>query len=157
MSQSSFVHQTAVTFPELANLSLEELQLLNTNIDVQDEFVNDLPQIKEQNKQLDDLILQVEELAGDFFNFFRVNNSFVYLCIFFSEANVSKQDKLEELRNNIDSRIEFVTKLAFENERLHGIYQNFSDKFSPRNIKVNVFFFLLNIVKLDKFELVMFL
>lgn len=66
MSQSSFVHQPAITFPELANLSLDELQLLNENIDVQDEFVNDLPQIKEQNKLLDDLILQVEELAGNF-------------------------------------------------------------------------------------------
>ncbi|XP_018568891.1 vacuolar protein sorting-associated protein 37A [Anoplophora glabripennis] len=113
MPQPSFVHQT-VPFPELANMSLEELQLLNENIDMQDDFVNELPQIKEQNKHLDDVIVQVEELA---------------------EANLSKQNKLNELKSNIDSKIEHVTKLAFENGRLHAIYQNFSDKFSPRNIK----------------------
>jgi ESCRT-I complex subunit VPS37 len=39
------------------------------------------------------------------------------------------------LRGNIDQRIEEVTKLAFENERLHVKYQNLSDKYSPINIK----------------------
>ncbi|KAJ8913544.1 hypothetical protein NQ315_017095 [Exocentrus adspersus] len=113
MPQPSFVHQT-VAFPELVNLPLEELQLLNENTDMQDEFVSSQPQIREQEKQFDDFVSQIEELA---------------------EGNLSKQDRLEELRKGIDSRIEDVTKLAFENERLHAIYQNFSDKFSPRNIK----------------------
>ncbi|KAJ8939181.1 hypothetical protein NQ318_017078 [Aromia moschata] len=63
ISQSNFTYQSS-TFPELALLSLEELQLLNENDDRQDEFINEIPQIKEQNKLLDDLILQVEELAG---------------------------------------------------------------------------------------------
>lgn len=72
MPQPNFGHQT-VAFPELANMSLEELQLLNENIDVQDEFVNDLPQVKEQNKYLDDLIVQVEELAGIFLIFQSLN------------------------------------------------------------------------------------
>lgn len=40
-----------------------------------------------------------------------------------------------ELHVDIDKRIEEVSKLAFENERLSGIYQNYSDKYSPKNIK----------------------
>lgn len=51
-------------FPELSKLPIEELEFLNNNIDAQQEFINDFPPIKEQNKLLDALILQVEELAG---------------------------------------------------------------------------------------------
>ncbi|KAJ8985501.1 hypothetical protein NQ317_015043 [Molorchus minor] len=116
MTQSNFVHQSTL-FPELSQLSLEELQLLNENIDRQDEFISEIPQIKEQNKAVDDLIGQVEELA---------------------DANMSKKAKLDELRSGIDSRVESITKLAFENERLHVIYQNISDKYSPRNIQEQI-------------------
>lgn len=56
--------QQSVAFPELADLSLEELQFLNENLDRQDEFVDELPLIKEQNKTLDELLSNVEELAG---------------------------------------------------------------------------------------------
>jgi ESCRT-I complex subunit VPS37 len=104
-----------LVFPELNKLTTEELEFLNNNVDRQQEFLNDLPPIKDQNKLLDDLIVQVEELA---------------------ESNLSKQEQLKELRGNIDQRIEEVTKLAFENERLHVKYQNLSDKYSPINIKV---------------------
>ncbi|KAJ3654658.1 hypothetical protein Zmor_013832 [Zophobas morio] len=106
--------QKRLVFPELNNLSLEELEFLNSNSDRQEEFLNEIPAIKEQNKYLDELIVQVEELA---------------------ETNLSKQVELVELKANIDKRIEEVTKLAFENERLHVKYQNLSDKYSPVNIK----------------------
>lgn len=42
---------------------------------------------------------------------------------------------MEDLHKQIDSKIEEVTKLAFENERLFVIYQNISDKYAPRNIR----------------------
>lgn len=51
-------------FPELSHLSIDELEFLNSNIDRQQEFLYELPPIKDQNKILDDLISQVEELAG---------------------------------------------------------------------------------------------
>ncbi|KAG5883154.1 hypothetical protein JTB14_033405 [Gonioctena quinquepunctata] len=113
MPQTSTFHQN-IALQELTGMSLEELHFLNDNSDRQDEFIQELSLIKEQNKTLDDLILQVEELA---------------------ELNLSKEDKLGELKKDIDSSIEEVTKLAFENERLHVIYQNLSDKYTPRNIK----------------------
>jgi hypothetical protein len=56
-----------LVFPELNKLTTEELEFLNNNVDRQQEFLNDLPPIKDQNKLLDDLIVQVEELAGIIF------------------------------------------------------------------------------------------
>lgn len=53
------------------------------------------------------------------------------------DLNLSKEKQLEELQKDIDFRIQEVTKLAFENERLNITYQNLSDKYSPENIKVN--------------------
>lgn len=117
----------SVAFPELNNLSLEELQFLNESLDRQEEFIEDLPQVKEMNKALDDLILQVEELA---------------------ESNLSRTEQIEELKSGIDSRIEEVTKLAFENERLSSVYQNLRDKYSPMNIKVRI----LLLVEMFPFE-----
>lgn len=118
-------------FPELNKLSLEELEFLNTNVDRQSEFLNTIPGIKERGKILDDLIVQVEELA---------------------ESNLGKQEQLIELRSNVNERLEQATKLAFETERLHVKYQNLSDKYSPGNIKVgksNVFTFFFRLFKFD--------
>ncbi|XP_018319362.1 vacuolar protein sorting-associated protein 37A isoform X2 [Agrilus planipennis] len=54
----------SVTLPELNNLSLDDLQFLNESLEAQEEFLEELPQIKEMNKAIDELILQIEELAG---------------------------------------------------------------------------------------------
>lgn len=48
---------------------------------------------------------------------------------------MSKKEELNELHQQINSRIEEVTKLAFENERLFTLYQNLSDQYAPRNIR----------------------
>lgn len=105
----------SVAFPELNTLSLEELQYLNESVDRQDEFIYNLPQVKEMNKAVDELISQVEELAV---------------------SNLSKKEKLHDLKQGVDERLEEVTKLAFETERLNAIYQNLSDKYVPRKIQV---------------------
>lgn len=54
----------SLAFPELNSLSLDELQYLNESVNRQEEFLENLPQVREMNKMLDDLILQLEELAG---------------------------------------------------------------------------------------------
>lgn len=55
-----------------------------------------------------------------------------------ADSNLSKRERLENLKKGIEDRIEEVAKLSFENERLHTLYQNLSDKYSPRNIKVSL-------------------
>lgn len=104
----------SVAFPELNTLSLEELQYLSESTDRQEEFIDNLPQMKEMNKTVDDLILQVEELAI---------------------SNLTKRERLDDLKKAIDERIEEVTKLAFETERLNATYQTLSDNYAPRNIQ----------------------
>lgn len=105
----------SIVFPDLNKLTLDELEFLAENDDRQQEFLDDLPYIKEQNRILDEQIVQTEELA---------------------DTNMQKQEQLLDLRKQIDYRIDEVAKLAFENERLHVIYQSHSDKYSPRNIQV---------------------
>lgn len=61
-SNSSAIN--SIVFPELNGLTLDDLQLLNENIDKQDEFLENIPQIREMNKNLDDLLIQIEELSG---------------------------------------------------------------------------------------------
>lgn len=63
MPQASY-HQQSVIFPEITGLSLNELKFLNESVERQEEFIEELPLIKEQNKVLDDMITQIEELAG---------------------------------------------------------------------------------------------
>lgn len=122
----------SVAIPELNLLSLEELQFLNENTDRQDEFLENLPPIKEMNKTVDDLMVQIEELAGIFWMYVCENYFLIFHLL--TDSNLSKQEELEELRKGVDSRIAEVTKLAFENEQLYMKYQSFAEKYSPKNI-----------------------
>lgn len=54
----------SIAFPELQELSLDELTFLNQDTDRLDEFLDSLPLFKEQNKTMDDLVTNIEELAG---------------------------------------------------------------------------------------------
>lgn len=99
---------------DLNKLSLEELRFIDENEDRQMEYINEFPYIKDNHRVLDELILEVEELADE---------------------NLKKEHHLQELKETVDFKIEEVAKLAFENERLYTIYQNFSENYSPRNIQ----------------------
>ncbi|XP_019864962.1 vacuolar protein sorting-associated protein 37A isoform X2 [Aethina tumida] len=101
-------------FPSLNKLSIEELQFLNDNVDRQQEFIEEIQCISDQNRMLDECIAQIEEIA---------------------EGNLSKQQQLETYKGNINQRMEEVANLVCQTERLHGIYQALSDKFSPRKIQ----------------------
>lgn len=45
---------------------------------------------------------------------------------------------MDGLRKKIESKIETVTKLAFENEQLNVTYQALSEQYSPKNIQVSM-------------------
>lgn len=111
-SNSSAIN--SIVFPELNGLTLDDLQLLNENIDKQDEFLENIPQIREMNKNLDDLLIQIEEL---------------------SDANLAKKGQLEDLYRKRKTRIETLNKLLQNNEILGQNYQLLSDRYKPSNIK----------------------
>ncbi|KAK4880494.1 hypothetical protein RN001_008640 [Aquatica leii] len=104
----------SIVFPELNTLSVDELQFLKECEERQEEFIDNLPQVQELNKVIDDFISNIEELA---------------------DSNLAKREKFENLSKDIETKIQAVTKLAFENERLSTVYQSLSEKYSPKNIK----------------------
>jgi len=103
-----------LAFPELASMSVEELQFLNECSERREEFLDNLPQSKEMKKTLEDLMTQIEELV---------------------DSNLVKKEKIDELKQDVQLKVEEVTKLAFETENLIGAYQNLAEKYSPKNIK----------------------
>lgn len=56
-------HVQSIAFPELQELSLDELKFLNEDPDMLNEFLDNLPMLKEQNKTMEDLVTNIEELA----------------------------------------------------------------------------------------------
>lgn len=120
-----------LAFPELNSLELEELRFIYENDDRQEEFIESLPQVRETNKFLDDFVNQIETIAGLFVALFKLK---ILMCGFL-EDNLSREERLSQLREDIRVRIEEVTELALENEKLIGVYQSLSDKYSPKNIK----------------------
>lgn len=58
-------HFHSVAFPELQDLTLDELKFLNQDSDRLDEFLDNLPMFKEQNRTMEDIITNIEELAGE--------------------------------------------------------------------------------------------
>lgn len=78
----------SVAFPELNLLTLEELQFLNESADRQNEFLENLPPMREMNKTVDDLMVQIEELAGNNFvklSFSGIFNKIVFQINFFKK------------------------------------------------------------------------
>lgn len=64
-STSGIAHAQSIAFPELNNLAVEELRFINENEDRQDDFIDNLPQVKERSKYLNDIVAQIENLAGN--------------------------------------------------------------------------------------------
>lgn len=54
----------SVAFPELNKMADSDLKFLNENIDVQQQFVDNLPPLREMNSAIDEAIAQIEQLTG---------------------------------------------------------------------------------------------
>lgn len=63
-STSGSAYNQSIVFPELNSLTIEELKFINENEDRQDDFIDNLPQVKERNKLLNEIVGQIENLAG---------------------------------------------------------------------------------------------
>lgn len=111
---STSAHPVSVAFPELNSLTVAELELLNTNVDRLDEFVDTLPVMKEINRNLEDWMTGVEELAKE---------------------NLSKESRLQELKKIIQERSEIVVQLRTRHEALSLEYQKLAEKYNPQSIR----------------------
>ncbi|XP_046615166.1 vacuolar protein sorting-associated protein 37A [Neodiprion virginianus] len=101
-------------FPELNDLSTEELQKLGDNVDRLDEFLEKHSQIKDLNTTVEDAIDWVENTA---------------------RGNLLKESELEELRNQVAEKAERVTILKARYDQLNQKYNKLSEVFTPDHIK----------------------
>ncbi|XP_066143711.1 vacuolar protein sorting-associated protein 37A [Euwallacea fornicatus] len=108
------VLSSSLKLPELNLLSFEELRFIDECVDRQAEFVDDLATMREQRRYLEELELQLKDIA---------------------EENLCKEQQLNQAKDAVNRRIEEAVKLTFENERLYSVYLNLSEKYLPRNIQ----------------------
>lgn len=109
-----YPQQRVLQFSELMDLTNAELEQLNQNEDLIDEFLDKLPPVQKLYKTVDDFITKNEELAKE---------------------NLSKQPQLEKLQYSVRDKLETVATLKNSYENLSQEYQRLSDKYAPSNIK----------------------
>ncbi|XP_012261164.2 vacuolar protein sorting-associated protein 37A isoform X2 [Athalia rosae] len=104
----------SLEFPELNDLSNEELKKLGEDEDRLDEFLDKHVQIKDLNTAVEDAINWVEKTA---------------------HANLLKKSELEVLRNQVAEKAERVTILKSRYDQLNQQYNKLSEVFTPDHIK----------------------
>lgn len=104
----------SVVFPELNNLTNEELRQLNEDNDKLDEFLDKHSDLKDINTAIDDAIDWVQKTA---------------------EANVAKEPELKELQSDVANKIQIVTALKTRYDQLIQRYNKLSEAFIPDHIK----------------------
>lgn len=101
-------------FPELNNMTIEELKKLNCNDEKIDELLEQHSQLKDIDSAVEDTIDWVEKTAA---------------------ANLVKEDELKQLQNEVRSKVETVKELKARYDQLLRKYNNLSEIYTPDHIK----------------------
>ncbi|XP_003401740.1 vacuolar protein sorting-associated protein 37A isoform X2 [Bombus terrestris] len=113
-NQAQIKLRQSIAFPELNNLSNEELRWLNEDDDRLDEFLDKHSDLKDINMAIDDAIDWVQKTA---------------------EANVAKEPELRELQSDVANKVQTVTALKARYDQLIQRYNKLSEAFTPDHIK----------------------
>lgn len=113
-SQSQTQVPQSIIFPELNNLTNEELKRLGEDDDKLDEFLEKHSQIKEINAAIEDAMDWVERTA---------------------ESNAAKEPELEQLQADVTDKVKAVTVLKARYDNLIQRYNKLSEVFTPDHIK----------------------
>ncbi|XP_077302323.1 vacuolar protein sorting 37A [Arctopsyche grandis] len=89
-------------FPELQSLSIDELNNLTNSVDLQDKFIEKLPQTVEVDTIIQEHMDQIEQLAKE---------------------NLSKQKTLDDLKKDVIERLESMSELKTNYETLQTKYE----------------------------------
>lgn len=139
-NQAQIKLRQSVAFPELNNLTNEELKRLSEDDDKLDEFLDKHSELKDINTAIDDAIDWVQKTAGKII----FNKALQYpLCsfqnlsfsVYFSEANVAKEPELRELQSDVTNKVQTVTALKTRYDQLIQRYNKLSEAFTPDHIK----------------------
>lgn len=145
-SVSSPIQQPS--FPELQNLSNDELKNLRDDLDLQDKFIEALPQTVEMDKMIKTHMDKIEELASklvwfcEYFSTVSLKSDKIILTIIYSfrnditEDNLSKQKHLENIKKEILEKIDCINEMKNNYESLQSKYEKLCEVYAPQSILV---------------------
>ncbi|KAL5236433.1 hypothetical protein ACI65C_003843 [Semiaphis heraclei] len=101
----------------LTKLTSAELLRLNNNVDCLDEFISELPSIEASNKNIENTITKIMDLAN---------------------SNMSKEEPIHNLRKEISKQLETIENYQKSYAGLSTKYVKLSEKYSPQSISDNL-------------------
>ncbi|XP_063392447.1 vacuolar protein sorting-associated protein 37A-like [Cydia fagiglandana] len=113
-SQSSPAHTHSLLFPELGELTIEELHEILENPDLQDKLLETTPQLLALNLETEELMLSIERIARD---------------------NIAEQQRLDEMKTDVVDRISALVQMKINYEELHARHQKLSEEYDPHRIR----------------------
>ncbi|CAG9576937.1 unnamed protein product [Danaus chrysippus] len=113
-SPMSHYSNQSMMFPELNELSIEELQEIIENPDLQDKLLETNPQLIELDLETEELMASIEQIAQD---------------------NINKQQMLDDLKTQVLDRISTIVQMKMSYERLNRQHQKLSEIYDPHRIR----------------------
>ncbi|XP_045457969.1 vacuolar protein sorting-associated protein 37A-like [Melitaea cinxia] len=111
--QSTYSNQSLM-FPELSELTAEELQEIFHNPDLQDKILESNPQLLELDLETEELMTSIEEIA---------------------QGNIKKQQMLDDLKTDVLDRISTIVQMKMSFEELNRKHQKLSEMYDPHRIR----------------------
>lgn len=111
--QSNFSVQSLM-FPELNELTVDELQEILESTDLQDKLLENNPQLLELDLEAEELMGSIEEIAQD---------------------NIAKQQTLDDLKTDVIDRISTIVQMKMNYEELNRKHQKLADMYDPHRIR----------------------
>ncbi|XP_014364717.2 vacuolar protein sorting-associated protein 37A [Papilio machaon] len=111
--QSQLSSQSAV-FPELSELSIDELQEILENPDLQDKLLETNPQLVELDLETEEVMNRIEQIA---------------------QENIAKQQMLDDLKSEVIERISSIVQMKMHYEELNRKHQKLAEMYDPHRIR----------------------
>ncbi|CAK1592892.1 unnamed protein product [Parnassius mnemosyne] len=113
-SPQSIISSQSMIFPELSELSIDELQEILENPDLQDKLLETNPQLVELDLETEELMNSIEEIAQD---------------------NIAKQQMLDDLKTEVIDRISTIVQMKMNYEELNKKHQKLAEMYDPHRIR----------------------
>ncbi|CAB3257434.1 unnamed protein product [Arctia plantaginis] len=104
----------SLMFPELNECSIEELQEVLENTDLQDKIIEVNPQIVELEQETEELMTSIEEIA---------------------QENLEKQQMLDDIKSEVVDRISTIVQMKMNFEEMNRKHQKLSEMYDPYKIR----------------------
>ncbi|XP_052748939.1 vacuolar protein sorting-associated protein 37A-like [Galleria mellonella] len=114
VSPQSQISAQSLLFPELGELTIDELQEILENPDLQDKILENNPQLVQLELETEEIMNSIENIAQD---------------------NISKQQCLDDLKTEVIDRISTIVQMKMNYEELHRKHQKLADMYDPHRIR----------------------